>query len=591
VTNLPTRRRPKSLKVYFVAQIDAPDAEIIAWKGGALHQCSDPLVGEELGFAFALKTDSGRPVHIKVGIAYTSIAQARKNLEAELPDWDFERVRAESRHEWNAKLARIRVDGKTEQKKIKFYTDLFHALLGRRTVSDVDGKYFDCTTGTPRICQIPLNESGNPQHAHYNSDALWGAQWAINQLWPLVYPEITSGFCRSFLSMYRDGGLIPRGPSGGNYTFVMTGASSTPLFVSAWQKGIRDFDIEEAYSALKKNHMPGGLMSKAGYEHHTSVGGGLEYYMERGYVPLGISSDAFHLGGATQTLEYSFEDWALSELAAALGYGEDAAYFAKRSDNFKSIWNPENGFFQPRLMDGSWLPNFDPMSPEGWVEGNAWQYLFRVPHAMGSLAELMGGRDIALKRLDALMLAAEKTDFIAPHGQHHLSPLDYGNQPSTFYAHVFSALGAPERAQYWVRRIYEACKSSIGPEGGYGGDEDQGLMGSLNCMFSIGLFDIAGGCGRSPGYDLTAPMFEEIEIDLNPEYYSGERISLRCDRAPESHPCIGNVELNGRGLQSFRVGHKELTDGSELIFTLEKAPGHTPCSLAATDASANLYAM
>ncbi len=568
VTNLPTRRRPKPLKVYFVAEIDTPDAELITWKGETLQASDKPLTGEELGFAFAFNAVSGRPVQVKVAVAYTSVEQARKNLAAELPGWDFDRVRFESRDEWNRMLGRIRVDGGSEQKKIKFYTDLFHALLGRRTVSDVDGKYFDYTTSEPRIRQIPLDANGQPKHAHYNSDGMWGAQWAISQLWPLAYPEIASGFCQSFLDVYRNGGLIPRGPSGGNYTFVMTGASSTPLFVSAWQKGIRDFDIKLAYEGLRKNHMPGGLMSKAGYEHHSSVGGGIEHYMERGYVPVGLEADAFHLRGATQTLEYAFEDWALSELAAVLGYSDEAAYFAKRSENYRNIWNPQTGFMQPRRMDGSWLPDFDPMSPEGWVEGNGWQYLFRVPHAMDSLAELMGGRRVAVQRLDALMRAAEETGFIAPHDGHHLSPLDYGNQPSTFYAHLFNALGAPEMSQYWVRRVYDTCKSAVSPEGGYGGDEDQGLMGSLNCMFALGLFDIAGGCARNPGYDLTTPLFEHIEIDLNPDYYSGDKISIRCDASPEVFGAIKEVSLNGKSSDGLRVSHADLVAGAELRFSL-----------------------
>ncbi len=232
--------------------------------------------------------------------------------------------------------------------------------------------------------------------------------------------------------MYRNGGLIPRGPSGGNYTFVMTGASSTPLFVSAWQKGIRDFDVALAYEGVHRNHLPGGLQSKAGYEHHTCIGGGLDHYLAQGFIPLGVKADAYHLKGAAQTLEYASEDWTLSQWAAVLGQQNDAAVFAKRSTNWKNLWDRESGFLRPRQADGSWLTPFEPMSPEGWVEGNGWQYLFRVTHEISGFADRMGGSERAIERLDRLMRDAAATGFTAPHDKHHLSPLDFGNQPSTF---------------------------------------------------------------------------------------------------------------------------------------------------------------
>lgn len=564
VTNLPTRRRPKPLKVYFIACVNIETPDICFWKEGSIASPETCLTGNKLGFSFGKKITSGQSILLKVGLSYTSIEQARKNLDTELPDFNFERVKEESRTAWNAMLGRIKVEGGNKNRQIKFYTDLFHALQGRRIVSDVDGKYFDYTTSEPRICQTPSGTDGKPLHEHYNSDAMWGAQWSVNQLWPLAYPEITSGFCNSFINMYRDGGLIPRGPSGGNYTFVMTGASSTPLFVSAWQKGIRDFDPETAFYGLKKNHLPGGLMSKAGYEHNTCLGGGLEYYIERGYVPLGIKADAYHCCGATQTLEYAFEDWALGQFAQSLSNTGDAISFKKRAENYKNLWNSENGFLQPRLMNGDWLPDYDPMQPEGWVEGNGWQYLFRATHDIDNLAELMGGQEAAIQRLDALMRLAADSGFVAPHGEHHLSPLDYGNQPSTFYAHIFNHLGAPERSQFWTREIYHACKSDITPVGGYGGDEDQGLMGALNCLFAIGLFDINGGCGSAPGYYLCTPIFEKIEIKLSSKYYSGNILTVRTDQSPENCRYIKSASLNGAPINNLWVQHNELMKGATI---------------------------
>jgi putative alpha-1,2-mannosidase len=231
--------------------------------------------------------------------------QAELNLQTELNHWDFEAVVQDSKNQWNDYLSRIEIKGNTKDQQIRFYTDLWHALQGRRIISDVNGKYSDMTAGKQRIGQIPLDQNGKPKFNHYNSDSFWGAQWTLNTLWHLVYPRISEEFINSMLMMYDDGGLIPRGPSGGNYTYVMTGASTTPFIVSAYMKGIRGFDIEKAYEGMLKNALPGGIMSKVGYEHNTNKGGGIEYYIDKGYVPFPIYDKqyGYHQCGPGVTME------------------------------------------------------------------------------------------------------------------------------------------------------------------------------------------------------------------------------------------------------------------------------------------------
>ena len=223
---------------------------------------------------------------MKVGLSYVSIEQARRNLDAELPHWDFDRVRRESREVWNQWLGKIEVDGGSPTQRKKFYTDLWHALLGRRLTSDVDGKYCDMTGPAPRVRQIPLDAQGRPLYNHYNSDAFWMTFWNLNQLWGIAYPRTYSEFVRFLLDMYRDGGLIPRGPTGHNYSFVMIGAHSTPLIVGAYMKGIRDFDVATAYEGMRKNHFPGGLMGHGHYEYRSANQGGIEDYLRYGYIPI-----------------------------------------------------------------------------------------------------------------------------------------------------------------------------------------------------------------------------------------------------------------------------------------------------------------
>ena len=277
----PTIRRPKATYVYYAIQFDQNFDQFGAWKDGQLVE-TEEIEGEKTGAFVSFSTTEGEQRLMKVAISYVSIEQARLNLETELAHWDFDKIVQETQSVWNNWLSKIEIEGGTETERRRFYTDLWHALQGRRILSDVNGKYCDMTGDEPRIGQIPLDADGHPKFNHYNSDSFWGAQWTLNTLWHLVYPKVTEEFVNSMLLMYKDGGMIPRGPSGGNYTYVMTGASSTPFIVSAYQKRIRGFDVNLAYEGLVKNHSVNGIMAKAGYEHNTNLGGGMQYYTERG---------------------------------------------------------------------------------------------------------------------------------------------------------------------------------------------------------------------------------------------------------------------------------------------------------------------
>ena len=289
----PTARRKKPSTVYFVIQLDHVFDGFGGWRrnpdgrkqviGGSTSEISGPDSGGYVHFNF----DRPTAVLMKVAISYVSEAQARLNLASELPDWDFDRVVADSAGEWNEWLGKIAVHGGAREQRVKFYTDLWHALLGRRTYSDVNGEYTDNTGPQPRVRQVPLDRSGRPTRDTYTSDAFWGAWCTIDTLWSLGYPRVMNDQLASLLDYYRNGGLIARGPSGGNYTFVMIGDQAIPLIAAAYNKGIRDFDIESAWAGSVKNAMPGGIRDHAGYETGDGArGGGMQYYIDRGYVPL-----------------------------------------------------------------------------------------------------------------------------------------------------------------------------------------------------------------------------------------------------------------------------------------------------------------
>jgi predicted alpha-1,2-mannosidase len=557
VINLPTRRRPKPLTIYFSIEVDT-DARLVrphADVARALIEF-DPRVST---------------VTMKVGISYTSTAAAWDNLRAEAAGKDFDQLRDESRDEWNDLLGRIRVEGGTPEQRGRFYTDLYTSLLGRRTASDHAGTYIDNSGAKPRVRQIPLDAEGRPRYRHYNSDAWWGAQWSIIPLWLLVYPELIDGFCRCFFDMYQNGGLIPRGPSGGLDTFVMTSAQTTPLFTSAMINGVYQPENPiDVFDALVKNHSPGGLMSKCGYEHHTFVGGGIEDYLALGYIPEGLPAAGFHNNGAAQTVEHAFNDWHLARLAERLGFNDHAQAFDRRSSNWRNLFDPCVGFLRPRERDGSWREPYSPWDRAGWTEANAWTYTFHAPHDIEGLDTCFGSRSVWIERLEEAFRLTRELGYFVAHEDHQKIPLDFGNEPALAAAHLFHLAGRPDRATHWVREVHRRLKSGNAPTDSYGGDEDQGIMAAWNVLVSIGLFSAKSVTDGL--YQITTPVFDRITVALNPRYAPGQSLTIIAQgNDPHTTRFIRSAAWNGTPLDTHSVSYAQLVRGGvlELLLTAD----------------------
>lgn len=555
-----TSRKPKPHAVFFHITLNSPVETIQR----------DEATGN---YMLVLKQNQ-EEILMKASISYTSVENAKKNMLAELPHWNFEEVVKDSKTEWNELLGRIKVDGGTEKAQRRFYTDLWHALQGRRTISDVNGAYPDNTGDSFRIGQLPLKEDGSPKFNHYNSDAFWGAQWTINTLWGLVYPEIKQEFVQSLLQYEKDGGLIPRGPSGGNYTYVMTGASSTPFIVSAIQQGLITKDLDVIYQKLKMNHMPGGIMEKAGYEHNTNLGGGLKHYMENGHVPYPIPGGKFglHQDGASLTMEYAYQDFVLAQLAKKLGYDDDYNYFLNRSLNYKNVYDATVGWMRPKDISGSWKQDFDPYKYEnGFNESNGAQSTWFVPHDLNGLAQLMGGTEKAVEKLNTQFKEAQKQDFTAGsshdremHPEWSRIPINYGNQPSMQTAFIFNQFDRPDLTQYWSRQVTEKVFSGLDPSSGYNGDEDQGLMGSLSVLLKMGIFQMNGGVKGNPEYEIGSPVFDSITITLNNDFYPGEKIQIKALNNSSENVFVNKLLWNNKSLNSYFLNHNTIIKGGIL---------------------------
>ncbi|HEY3760544.1 MAG TPA: GH92 family glycosyl hydrolase [Verrucomicrobiae bacterium] len=574
-------RRPKPFKVYFVAQFSKP-MKFGAWANKQLAPDTNAISGKNVGAYVSFSTTNGEQVLLKMAISYTSEEEARKNLAAELPGWDFDGIVRESKDDWNRWLGRIEVQGGTEAERVKFYTDLWHVLLGRHVVSDADGSYCDMTSGEPVARRVQLDAQGHPRFPQYNFDALWGGQWSFNLLWSFAYPEVMDGFCNTLLNSYRDGGFIDRGIAGGNYTFVMIGDPAAPFFAAAYNKGIRNYDVNLAYQALLKNALPGGDRDHAGYEWGTNAsGGGMKYYVKHGYVPQNMGGRGMHKDGASMTLEYAYEDWSLAQLAQALGKTDDAAWLTQRSFNYTNLWDPTVKFMRPRNKDGSWLEDFAPVgklgafNTEGFTEADSAIYTYFVPQDVPGLARLFGGREEFISALNHQFELAAPYGFSAGYAKgrgHGGMWVDYGNEPSTAMAHLFNLAGAPWLSQKWVRTVKAQTYGGITPTSGYTGDEDQGDLGAVSALMAIGLFDVEGGAEVNPVYQITAPLFDRVTIHLNPDYFPGQEFTIITRNNSPQNIYIQSAKLNGQPLNRYWFSHADLAKGGTLELELGPKP-------------------
>jgi len=567
-----TMRRRKDTPIFFVAQFSRPMTAFGGWKDGEIVPEVDGIGGVNAGAFVRFQTLENKPLLMKVGISYTSFEGARKNLQAELPHWDFDQVVRESSEDWNAHLSRIKVEGGSDARKTKFYTDLWRSLLGRRVVSDADGAYSDMTGDERMIRQVPLNAEGQPDFNMHNFDAWWGSHWSLNILWPLLCPERYSDFCNTSVQMYKTGGLIPRGPSGGNYTFVMIGDTAAPFLSSAYAKGIRDFDCEAALEGLVRNTEADGGRYYGGYAKNPAPAVHKEY-QEKGWVSLGNDLEKSHGDAVTSfTLYNAYHDWCIAQMAKGLQRDELYRRFIPGAQNYRHVIWPAKQSAWVKMPDGSWVDNYLPrekvFEQKGFCETSAAVTTFYVPHDPMGLAELLGGPEAAAKKLNEQFEAAAVDKFHLRGRIHGNAWIDYANQDGTGAAHYFNRIGYPWLSQKWVRAVLDAAFSGTDPYSGYNGDEDQGQMGAVSALMALGLFQFDGGSGLNPQYEITAPVFDQIIIQLSPEYYEGNTLTITTNNQSDENVYIQSATWNGKPLDTCRLAHKDLVKGGHLVLNL-----------------------
>jgi predicted alpha-1,2-mannosidase len=519
---------------------------------------------DDVGAFVTFNTSKGEKILIQSGISLVSIEQAKLNLETEMNpfNWDFEAAKTHNQDTWNELLGTIQVEGDNQTDIKKFYTNMYRAYASRTIWSDVNGKYVDMYE---KVQQLE-----DSKDVVYGGDAFWNTFWNLNQLWTLQHPEIANSWVTSLLEIYDKGGWLPKGPTGIEYSSIMVASHEIPLIVSAFQKGIRNYDVDKAYKAIRHNQMeqgkphPGGGL--VGNRH-------LESYMKYGFVPN-------EEGPVSNTLEYAYDDWTVGQMAKALGNESDYKTFTKRAFNYKNVFNTDLGYVWMRNSDGTWADNFSPygysvfLGP-GFVEGNAWQYTWFVPHDQKGLLNLLG-KETYISRLEEGFQKSLTHRFNSEHLNENgligvgILPINHGNQPNMEAAYLFNYAGAPWLTQKWVREImYGFYGDSIDA---WPGDEDQGQMGAWYVMSAMGLFEMDGGASVNPIYEIGSPIFDKITIQLDSNYYPGGEFVIEAKNVSRENKYIQSAKINGHKLNKPWFYHSELVEGGKLELKMGDKP-------------------
>ncbi len=561
----------KRVKMYFVIQLNKEPGTYGTFIDSVASMNKKETKGIGNGMVLTFSTTKDEVIEMRVGLSYTSIANARKNLQAESTGKSFDAVKTAARKQWNEKLGRIKVEGMDSINKIKFYTGLYHALLGRGLASDVNGQYPKNDGG---IGQIPLGKNNKPKYNHYNTDGIWGAFWNLGQLWALVYPDYQSEYMQSSLDFAQETGWMHDGVAAGAHSNGVLTNFFGLMLAASYNSGIRDFDVNRAYDAAYKN--------ETGYINRPFGSGkyDLHYFVNNGYIPAKdttLSNGWVFNFGASHTLEFSFSSYAVAQFAKALGKQEDYHLLMKQASYWENLFDKETKFIRPRYENGTFIENFNPMQAwRGFQEGNAFQYTWYVPQDVAGLINVLG-KDTFNARLENTFNESRKSTFGGGREIHSFSGLEklynHGNQPCLHHSWLFNYSGKPWLTQKWTRAICDEFYGADPLHGyGFGQDEDQGQLGAWYVMAAMGLFDVQGHAAMNPTFQFGSPLFDKVTIQLDPKYYPGKKLVIETRNNAKEHVYIQSVSFNSKKMDNCWIDRKKLMEGGVLLFDMGSEP-------------------
>ncbi len=515
---------PAGFSGWFVVQYPE-DIDVVAsgvFRDDAVYEGSSKVEGAPgIGAYISFRAKKKKPVEVKVGKSFTSLDGARLNLDTEIPGWDFDAVRSQTAQIWDSHLSKIEVEGGSDEDKGKFYGSLYRASLLPRVVSDVDGSYVSFA-GTGEILKM------EPGRDYYDDYSMWDTYRAEHPLITILDPQRSADMMYSLVLKAQQGGWMPIFPCWGSYTAAMIGDHCSAAIADAVAKGVTDFPVEEAYAYLRKN----AFESPATRQEYVDGKGrrALDSYLKYGYIPLedGVE-DAFHKNEQTsRTLEYAFDDFALSRLARHLGHTEDAEILEKRSKNYRNVIDTKLGYANGRHADGVWADSINPFTFNSFItEGAPCHYTWYVPHDPEGLIELLGGKEMVEAKLDSLF---------------ELKRYWHGNEPCHQIVYLYDAVGRPDKAAKWIKHIMDTEYKDI--PGGLAGNDDAGQMSAWYVFSAMGFYPV---CPGLPEYWVGAPLFDKVTIHTSPES------SFIIEKSPDGTPLF-----NGHPLDGYKLPHSSL---------------------------------
>jgi predicted alpha-1,2-mannosidase len=543
--------------VFFVIQFSKPFKNSGILKNWVLHNNMKHAQGHHLKSYVSFDVEDGEPLYVKVGISPVSIDGARKNLEAEQQGWNFEKVRNDAKNTWNKELSKIEVESNDTAVMRTFYSSLYHAMIPPILGQDVDGKY--------RGRDLQIHEAKN--FHFYTACSLWDTYRALHPMLTLIDRARTADFVNSFLAINEQRGLLPVWDLSGCETWGMIGYHAVSVINEAYQKGITGFDAEEALAAMK--HF--ATIDRKGLNRYFKIGPfvtmGSFYRFAIGwndYQKLGYIRCYKAIESVSKTLEFSYDDWCIAQMAKKLGKTDDYNFFIRRAQNYQHLLDTVTGFMRPRQKH--FIRIFDPYAVTiHYTEANAWQYTFYVPQDISGQMKRMGGREKMAALLDSLFTTTSKLKGIMP--KHDITGLigqyAHGNEPSHQIAYEFNYVGEPWKTQMYVRRILTEFYRAE-PDG-LSGNEDCGQMSAWYVLSAIGIYPVCPGADH---YALGSPLVDKATI----HFENGKSFTIKAVNNNKTNVYVNSAKLNGANYTKSYITYEDVVKGGILEFEMSAVP-------------------
>ena len=530
----------KLRKIYFVAEFSEPIKDLTLFDGDERrYESGESKVINGKALRSLISFGNGdKPVTVRVGISPVSLENAKENLLAEAPDMNFDKYVAEADKAWDERLGKIEVKGDPE-KMTTFYTALYHTMIQPNLFSDVNGEWI---TPDYSVAKVPAGEN------QYTTFSLWDTYRAAHPLYTIIEPEVTKDFVNSMLRHYDYYGYLPIWHLWGQDNYCMIGNHAIPVVVDAVEKGIPGIDRAKAWEAVKNSSTQ---------SHPNSP---FSVWEKHGYMPEDVQTQSVSI-----TLEMAYDDWCAAQLARMAGDAEAERRFTERSQYFRNLYNPANGFFAPKNEKGEWMEPFDPLKygangGNPFTEGNAWQYFWYVPHDVEGLIELTGGKKAFEKKLDTFFTLTETSGAKNDNISGLIGQYAHGNEPSHHVAYLYNYAGRPDKTARLVNYIMNSLYNNN--FNGYAGNDDCGEMSAWYVFSALGFYPVNPASGE---YNIGTPLFDEAIIHLP----SGKDFRITADRKKPKAVNVKKMKLNDKAHKAYTISHSDLINGGELHFDLD----------------------